>query len=218
MTNPDSDGLFDNDWDDCGELSWSEADWQKYLANQETAVREYIKHYDQLPATMDRIDEAARRMGWELAEVPEAIVGLGTLLAPADLERAVALGARFAVSPGATPELLAAAASSRVLFLPGVATPSEAMRARDAGFALQKFFPAEAAGGVAALRSLAAPLPGLAFCPTGGIGPHNVRDYLALPNVVAAGGSWLAHEGELVAAAWARIRDRAAEARRLASG
>ena len=68
MTNPDSDGLFDNDWDDCGELSWTEADWQKYLAAQETAVRDYIKHYDQLPATMQRIDEAARLMGWELAE------------------------------------------------------------------------------------------------------------------------------------------------------
>jgi hypothetical protein len=72
MTNPESDGLFDNEWDDCGELSWSEADWQKYLANQETAVRDYIKHYDQLPANMDRIDEAARRMGWELAGPPEA--------------------------------------------------------------------------------------------------------------------------------------------------
>lgn len=72
MTNPESDGLFDNDWDDCEELSWSEADWQKYLAAQETAVRDYIKHYDQLPATMDRIDEAARRMGWELAGPPEA--------------------------------------------------------------------------------------------------------------------------------------------------
>lgn len=73
MINPDSDGQFDNDWDDCGELSWTEADWQKYLANQETAVRDYIKHYDQLPATMDRVDEAARRMGWELAETPEAL-------------------------------------------------------------------------------------------------------------------------------------------------
>ncbi|RXK56634.1 hypothetical protein ESB00_12420 [Oleiharenicola lentus] len=75
MTNPESDGLFDNDWDDCGELSWTEADWQKYLANQETAVRDYIKYYDQLPASMDRIDEAARRMGWELAadETPEAL-------------------------------------------------------------------------------------------------------------------------------------------------
>ncbi|MFZ5493830.1 MAG: hypothetical protein ACOZE5_00650 [Verrucomicrobiota bacterium] len=75
MTNPDSDGLFDNDWDDCGELSWTEADWQKYLANQEKAVRDYIQHYDQLPAGMDRIDEAARRMGWELAatETPEAL-------------------------------------------------------------------------------------------------------------------------------------------------
>lgn len=70
MTNPESDGLFDNDWDDCGELSWTEADWQKYLATQETAVRDYIKHYDQLPANMQRIDEAARRMGWELAEPP----------------------------------------------------------------------------------------------------------------------------------------------------
>ena len=68
MTNPDSDGLFDNDWDDCGELTWTEADWQKYLAAQETAVRHYIKHYDQLPASMQRIDEAARLMGWELAE------------------------------------------------------------------------------------------------------------------------------------------------------
>ena len=73
MTNPDSDGLFDNDWDDCGELAWTEADWTKYLATQETAVREYIKHYDQLPAAIDRIDEAARRMGWELAEPPEAL-------------------------------------------------------------------------------------------------------------------------------------------------
>jgi hypothetical protein len=70
MTNPDSDGLFDNDWDDCGELSWTEADWQKYLSSQETAVRDYIKHYDQLPATMQRIDEAARLMGWELTEEP----------------------------------------------------------------------------------------------------------------------------------------------------
>lgn len=73
MTNPESDGQFDNDWDDCGELSWTEADWQKYLATQETAVRDYIKHYDQLPASMERIDETARRMGWELAEPPEAL-------------------------------------------------------------------------------------------------------------------------------------------------
>lgn len=72
MINPDFDGLFDNDWDDCGELSWSEADWQKYLATQETAVREYIKHYDQLPAAFNRIDEAARLMGWEMTEAPTA--------------------------------------------------------------------------------------------------------------------------------------------------
>ena len=72
MTNSDSDGLFDNDWEDRGELAWTELDWQKYLTTQESAVRDYIKHYDQLPEAIDRIDEAARRMGWELAETPEA--------------------------------------------------------------------------------------------------------------------------------------------------
>ena len=72
MTNSDSDGLFDNDWEDRGELAWTELDWQKYLATQEAAVRDYIKHYDQLPEAIDRIDEAARRMGWELAETPES--------------------------------------------------------------------------------------------------------------------------------------------------
>ncbi|HEY0863742.1 MAG TPA: hypothetical protein VGD97_06525 [Lacunisphaera sp.] len=74
MTNSDSDGLFDNDWEDRGELAWTELDWQKYLDTQEAAVRDYIKHYDQLPEAVDRVDEAARRMGWELAETPESLV------------------------------------------------------------------------------------------------------------------------------------------------
>jgi len=74
MTNSDSDGLFDNDWEDRGELAWTELDWQKYLDTQESAVRDYIKHYDQLPEAVDRVDEAARRMGWELAETPESLV------------------------------------------------------------------------------------------------------------------------------------------------
>lgn len=156
--------------------------------------------------------EAARVM---MAEVPEAVVGLGTVLSPRDLGEAVKLGARFAVSPGATPDLLRAAAATGLPFLPGVATASEAMRASEAGFSVLKFFPAEAAGGTAALGSMAAPLPHLAFCPTGGIGPGNLASYLALPNVVAVGGSWLAPVTDIQAGAWQRITDRANEARRL---
>lgn len=159
--------------------------------------------------------DAARAI---MAEVPEAVVGLGTLLTPRDVEAAMKIGARFAVSPGATPDLLAAAAAARLPFLPGVATVSEAMRARDAGFSMLKFFPAEAAGGVGVLKSFAAPLRDLAFCPTGGIDPRNLRDYLALPNVVAVGGSWLAPAADLAAGAWTRVQERAAEARRLAGG
>jgi 2-dehydro-3-deoxyphosphogluconate aldolase/(4S)-4-hydroxy-2-oxoglutarate aldolase len=151
-----------------------------------------------------------------MAEVPEAVVGLGTLLEPRDVERAVRLGARFAVSPGATPALLAAAAEAGLPFLPGVASASEAMRAREAGFPVQKLFPAEAAGGIALLKSLAAPLPELRFCPTGGIDARNLRDYLALANVVAVGGSWVAPAADVAAGAWGRISERAREARRLA--
>lgn len=151
-----------------------------------------------------------------IAEVPQAIVGLGTLLAPADVDRALALGARFAVSPGATPALLQAAAAAGLPFMPGVATASEAMQAREHGFTVLKFFPAGASGGVALLKSLAAPLPDLAFCPTGGIDARNLGDYLALPNVVAVGGSWIAPAAEVAAGAWSRITERAREARRLA--
>lgn len=157
--------------------------------------------------------EAARRI---IAEVPEAVVGLGTLLAPRDVDAAVAAGVRFAVSPGATPALLAAAAGAGLPFLPGVATVSEAIAAREAGFRLLKLFPAEACGGIALLKSLAGPLGDLAFCPTGGIDARNLRDYLALGNVVAVGGSWLAPEADLAAAAWDRITARATEASRLA--
>ncbi len=153
--------------------------------------------------------DAARRI---IAEVPEAVVGLGTLLVPGDVDDAVAAGVRFAVSPGATPALLAAAAGAGLAFMPGVATVSEAMAAREAGFRLLKLFPAEAAGGIALLKSLAAPLGDLAFCPTGGIDARNLRDYLAQPNVVAIGGSWLAPEAELAAGAWDRITARATEA------
>lgn len=157
--------------------------------------------------------EAARSI---MAEVPEAVVGLGTLLTPDDVDAASKIGACFAVSPGATPALLAAAAASDLPFLPGVATVSEAMQARAAGFSVLKLFPAEAVGGMGLLKSMSGPLGDLRFCPTGGIDPRNLRDYLALANVIAVGGSWLAPPADLAAGAWARIAERAREARRLA--
>jgi 2-dehydro-3-deoxyphosphogluconate aldolase / (4S)-4-hydroxy-2-oxoglutarate aldolase len=150
-----------------------------------------------------------------LAEVPEARVGLGTVLEPADLERAVEIGAHFAVSPGSTPALLRAAADAPAPFLPGVATASEVMLARDAGFQLQKFFPAEAAGGTDWLKGILGPLPEISFCPTGGISLKNLASYLALPNVPAVGGSWVVPAAEIGEGLWPRIAERAREARRV---
>jgi 2-dehydro-3-deoxyphosphogluconate aldolase/(4S)-4-hydroxy-2-oxoglutarate aldolase len=157
--------------------------------------------------------EAARRI---MAEVPGALVGLGTLLRPHDIDLALELGARFAVSPGATPALLEAAArhAGALPFMPGAATASEAMAARDAGFTLLKIFPAEAAGGLALLRGLSGPLPELRFCPTGGIDDRNGADYLALRSVVAVGGSWVAPAADIAAGAWDRITERARASRR----
>ncbi len=124
-------------------------------------------------------------------EVPDAITGIGTCLTPDDLRRAEDAGAQFALSPGATPALLDAAARSPLPFIPGIATPSELMQATIHGFTTVKFFPAATMGGPAALRALAGPFPQARFCPTGGINESNARDWLALPNVVAIGGSWL---------------------------
>lgn len=152
-----------------------------------------------------------------IAEVPEATVGLGTLLSPRDIDDAMQIGVRFAVSPGATPALLAAAVAAGLPFLPGVATVSEAMAAREAGFAVLKLFPADAIGGADLLKSMAAPLADIRFCPTGGIGPRNLSDYLALPNVIAIGGSWLTPPADLAAGAWDRIAERARAARRQAA-
>jgi 2-dehydro-3-deoxyphosphogluconate aldolase/(4S)-4-hydroxy-2-oxoglutarate aldolase len=147
-------------------------------------------------------------------EVPEAVAGIGTVLDPRELERVRICGAAFAVSPGTTPELLDAAREAKGLpFVPGTATPSEMMRAHAGGFTLLKFFPAEAAGGVAFLKSVLGPLPELRFCPTGGIGEERMRDYLDLPNVVAVGGTWMAPVAEIAAGAWSRIAERARAAR-----
>ncbi|MDF0605148.1 bifunctional 4-hydroxy-2-oxoglutarate aldolase/2-dehydro-3-deoxy-phosphogluconate aldolase [Neisseriaceae bacterium TC5R-5] len=149
-------------------------------------------------------------------EVPQAIVGAGTLRTRAQMEAAIDAGAQFGVSPGCTPELAAAARHSQLTFLPGVATVSEAMRAYDEGFAIQKLFPAEAIGGIALLKSLASPLADLRFCPTGGIDLQKAPHYLALPNVLAVGGSWLTPEQAIIERDWARISALAQAASQLA--
>lgn len=147
-----------------------------------------------------------------IAEVPGAIVGIGTVLNADDLRSAQALGARFAVSPGATPELLDAAAASDLPLLPGVATASEVMQALARGFNLLKFFSAEQSGGIAMLRALAGPFPNTRFCPTGGIGAANAATWLAEPNVIAVGGSWLCPASDIKAANWEVITGRCIDA------
>jgi 2-dehydro-3-deoxyphosphogluconate aldolase / (4S)-4-hydroxy-2-oxoglutarate aldolase len=137
-----------------------------------------------------------------MAEVPEAIVGIGTILNPDDLARAKMLGASFGISPGATPDLLKAAAASELPFAPGIATASELMQALAHGFNLVKFFPAEQSGGIKALRALAGPFPDVRFCPTGGVGEANAAAWLAEPNVVAVGGSWLCPAADIRSGNW----------------
>jgi len=140
-----------------------------------------------------------------VAEVPDAVVGIGTILNGDDLARAKALGAQFGISPGATPDLLKAAAADSLPFAPGIATASELMAALAAGFDLVKFFPAEQAGGIKALRALAGPFPNAKFCPTGGIGEVNAASWLAEPNVLCVGGSWLCPAADIRSCNWAGI-------------
>jgi 2-dehydro-3-deoxyphosphogluconate aldolase/(4S)-4-hydroxy-2-oxoglutarate aldolase len=147
-----------------------------------------------------------------IARVPEAIVGIGTVLTPHDFARCREIGARFALSPGATPELLDAAAQSDLPFMPGVATASELMAALARGFSTVKFFPAAPAGGTAALKALAGPFPQARFCPTGGVNETNAAEWLAVPNVVVVGGSWLTPDDDIRAGAWDRITERARRA------
>jgi len=147
-----------------------------------------------------------------IRDVPDAIVGIGTVLTPKDLERAQALGARYALSPGATPDLLEAASRSEMPFIPGIATASELMMALAHGFQTVKFFPAVAAGGIPALKALAGPFPQARFCPTGGIDEKNAKDWLALPNVVAVGGSWICSTADIRAQAWSEITAKAQRA------
>ncbi|MEU6603775.1 bifunctional 4-hydroxy-2-oxoglutarate aldolase/2-dehydro-3-deoxy-phosphogluconate aldolase [Streptomyces shenzhenensis] len=139
------------------------------------------------------------------AEVPDAVVGAGTVLDRAQVDDSCAAGARFLVSPGWTDALLAAMAGSGVPFLPGVSTTSEVVALLERGVREMKFFPAQAAGGTAYLKSLAGPLPQARFCPTGGIGPANAAEYLSLPNVGCVGGTWMVPADALATQDWPRI-------------
>ncbi|MBD3945127.1 bifunctional 4-hydroxy-2-oxoglutarate aldolase/2-dehydro-3-deoxy-phosphogluconate aldolase [Nocardioides ganghwensis] len=145
-------------------------------------------------------------------EVPEILVGAGTITSPELVGRAVDAGAQFLVSPGTTPTLLRELGGSGVPFLPGTATVSEAMAVLEAGFSEMKFFPAEASGGAAFLKSLASPLPAARFCPTGGITATSATAYLSLPNVGCVGGSWLTPADALAAGDWDRVTSLAREA------
>jgi 2-dehydro-3-deoxyphosphogluconate aldolase/(4S)-4-hydroxy-2-oxoglutarate aldolase len=150
-------------------------------------------------------------------EVDGAVVGIGTVLTEQHLILAHEAGARFAVSPGFSPSLVRTASSMGMAYMPGIATPSEAMAAQAEGAMMLKFFPAGPSGGPAALSALAGPFPDLLFCPTGGIGADNARAYLALPNVVCVGGSWVAPAALVAAGDWHAITDLAREAAALAS-
>lgn len=144
--------------------------------------------------------------------VPAMCVGAGTVTRASEVRQVIDAGARFALSPGATPAMLEAASVQRLPFIPGVATPSEAMQARDAGYFLLKCFPAAQLGGVETLKAWAGPLPELRFCPTGGVSPANAMHYLALPSVAMVGGSWLTPAAALGQGDWNRVRQLAAEA------
>ena len=143
---------------------------------------------------------------------PAMMVAAGTVLGARQMADAAEAGADFAVSPGATPALFEAATSMRMPYLPGVATASEAMKAAEVGFDVLKFFPAQAAGGIGLLKGLADPLPQLHFCPTGGVSLANLADWLRAPNVVCAGGTWIATRQALGQADWDGITTRAAAA------
>jgi 2-dehydro-3-deoxyphosphogluconate aldolase/(4S)-4-hydroxy-2-oxoglutarate aldolase len=157
------------------------------------------------PAALDAIRAIA-------AEVEGAVIGVGTVLSAKDLHAAEQAGARFAVSPGISPNLLAAADDSALPLLPGVATASEAMSLLERGYRNLKFFPAVPAGGAKLLGAWASPLPQIGFCPTGGISLTTAPDFLCLPNVLCVGGSWLTPSDKLKNGGWAEIEQLAREA------
>ena len=160
------------------------------------------------PVALDAIRAIAR-------DVPDAIVGVGTISRIEHFEQAIQAGARFGVSPGLTRELIEAAHASRLPLLPGVMTPSDVIRARNAGFFALKLFPAQQAGGIGMLKALSGPFPDVTFCPTGGVTPTSAPDFLALPNVGCVGGSWLTPPAMVKACDWQGITKLALDASKL---
>jgi 2-dehydro-3-deoxyphosphogluconate aldolase/(4S)-4-hydroxy-2-oxoglutarate aldolase len=159
-----------------------------------------------------RTSQALRAIKAIAAQVPDICVGVGTVLSPSDLDLAADAGATFAISPGATRELLAAGAGFRIPYLPAVATASELMAGLAAGYRHFKLFPANVAGGVGALKGFHGPFPEARFCPTGGVTLQTAGSYLELPNVLCVGGSWLTPADAVKSGDWARIEAFAREA------
>lgn len=157
------------------------------------------------PAAIDVIKRIAQ-------EVPDSLIGAGTVTNAQQLKAVVEAGAKFAISPGMTADLLKAGMDSEIPLIPGISSISDLMKGKDAGYTHMKFFPAEASGGVKAIKSISGPFPDVTFCPTGGIGPNNYNDYLALNNVKCVGGSWLAPDDAIESGDWARITQLAKEA------
>ncbi|MDF2178764.1 bifunctional 4-hydroxy-2-oxoglutarate aldolase/2-dehydro-3-deoxy-phosphogluconate aldolase [Aliiglaciecola sp. CAU 1673] len=157
------------------------------------------------PAALEVIREIADK-------VPDALVGAGTVTNAAQLKQVEEAGAKFAISPGLTRELLEAGNRSKIALIPGISSISELMEGKDLGYTHFKFFPAEASGGTKTLKSIGGPFPEVVFCPTGGIGLNNYLDYLALPNVRCVGGSWLAPDELVATGQWDKITELAKEA------
>ena len=163
-----------------------------------------------------RSDAALAAMAAVAKAVPAMHVGAGTVTRVEDVRRVIDAGASFALSPGCTDALVQAVQDARLPFVPGVMTPGEVMRARDQGFTLMKLFPASQAGGMGMLKALGAPLPDVQFCPTGGVSVDNLADFLQLPNVAMAGGSWLTPPELQAQGQWARITELARQASTIA--
>lgn len=157
------------------------------------------------PAALDVIKTIAE-------EVPDALIGAGTVTNAQQLKAVVDAGAKFAISPGMTAELLKAGQECEIPLIPGISSTSDLMKGKDAGYTHLKFFPAEASGGVKAIKSISGPFPDVVFCPTGGIGPGNYKEYLALGNVKCVGGSWVAPDDAIAEGDWDRITQLAKEA------
>jgi len=164
-----------------------------------------------------RTDAALESIRRIVAEVPDAVVGAGTIINETTLHAAIDAGAEFIISPGTTPALADAALKTGVAFIPGVATPGEALAMFAKGITEMKFFPAEAAGGIPMLKSIGAPIPQITFCPTGGVNQKNVADYYSQPNVGVVGGSWMCAASLVDAENWDEITRLSIEAIALAT-